>query len=532
MIVCSVANDNVFDSLIQTFEPFRGGTPIDSMVDCDGRRIFYDHHNIENQVVRGYVHSEHYGDKYWQTRSDGKFNPSKLDDYYLRGLNVELKSDIKKGVNGRYYPGWTEQCRGVLIIVQNYGSGKKLVVTDSIGKEHTLTTVNKYNWVYNLTPGFTEWKVVNSSTNAILDSGSFRVNGQIRMLKLNHVANCRDIGGWPIVDKNNVKTGHIKYGKILRGRTLMGEGQTVDISGDISTLKSEMGVNMHIDLNTSTAPTMGNDVIFHTMTTSTIMGGYKGFFASSSKAAMKNIVGWLAGHLPTNGNCAYINCTDGKDRTGCVCATLEALCGCSEDSIIKDWESTTFWSFKSFVTIDWPYKSGDYGNWLRDWFSKMYSDYSGSNISEMAYNYLKTGCGASESDINSVKNALSEIYPIADPADVDVVKCNESQLGQYNVDDDIFEARKYMVVGSTNGKVVYNTKYNACCTGYIDVTGKSKIKISNAFAGPAVAFYDATFNFLGGKSVTSGEKTISITAGAKYVVVNFAYDRPVTITFN
>lgn len=175
-----------------------------------------------------------------------------------------------------------------------------------------------FHGVYNLMPGVEttvdQWQVA-------------RKNVAPRMLKLENVWNVRDCGGY------SADGGNVKYGMLFRGSRL--NNATND---DLSFLEA-VGIKLDLDIRDS-----GNAVNGHipnadylnvplTYAYAQMIQSEATAAANAVKAAMESVVA----NKPV-----YIHCASGADRTGCICAMLEAVLGMSDADIDRDFELTCF----------------------------------------------------------------------------------------------------------------------------------------------------------------------------------------------
>lgn len=154
-----------------------------------------------------------------------------------------------------------------------------------------------------------------------------RKNVSPRMLKLDSVWNARDCGGY------GADGGNVKFGKLFRGSRL-NNATTADLE-----LLAEVGIKLDLDIRDS-----GNAVNGHipgaeylnvplTNAYAQMIQSEATATANAVKAAMESIVA----NKPV-----YVHCASGADRTGCICAMLEAVLGMSDADIDRDFELTCF----------------------------------------------------------------------------------------------------------------------------------------------------------------------------------------------
>jgi len=86
----------------------------------------------------------------------------------------------------------------------------------------------------------------------------------------------------------------------------------------------------------------------------------------------------------------YLHCTYGRDRTGTICAILEAFLGVSKEDIKRDYEISSF----------------SYGKLDREWFDSFVEKldaFEGKTLQQSAENYLLS-LGLTEQELKNIKN--------------------------------------------------------------------------------------------------------------------------------
>lgn len=196
--------------------------------------------------------------------------------------------------------------------------------TVSVISEYASTTIQDQDWpkpfngVYNLMPD------VETTIN---NQQVIRKNVVPRMLKLDSVWNVRDCGGY------SADGGNVKYGMLFRGSRLNNA-----TNGDLSFL-AEVGIKLDLDIRDSGNASNGHipnaDYLNVPLTYAyaQMIQSEATAAANAVKAAMESVVA----NKPV-----YIHCASGADRTGCICAMLEAVLGMSDADIDRDFELTCF----------------------------------------------------------------------------------------------------------------------------------------------------------------------------------------------
>ncbi len=131
----------------------------------------------------------------------------------------------------------------------------------------------------------------------------------------------------------------------------------------------------------------------------------------TSTAYRQSVVKGFKSMLAANGP-YYIHCMEGKDRTGFVCALIEALAGANYDEMCADY-MTTYKNYYKITKDDMPDK---YNAVVKLYFDSFMECIGGTAVENAtnnadyvtgAKNYLKSG-GMSEEDINSFIGLISD----------------------------------------------------------------------------------------------------------------------------
>jgi hypothetical protein len=247
---------------------------------------------------------------------------------------------------------------------KNYGTGERLdqplpakvILQNALSAEGTLYVSENADYsdalvlsvaqglssidVYNLIPNRTyNWKVIDKTSSAIVESGQFQTTGHVRMLKIDGIFNVRDMGGWIGLGGNP-----IKYGKLIRGSRLNvnGSPELLITQEGIDELR-RLGIRAELDMRdpgdavNATHSFLGEDIPIRN-----VQGAYGSRIATfadkpQSIQGIKQIISWFKEDRPV-----YFHCSVGADRTGTVAYLIGALCGMSEDALCREFELTSF----------------------------------------------------------------------------------------------------------------------------------------------------------------------------------------------
>lgn len=257
-------------------------------------------------------------------------------------------SDYSSSVVERYSTGTTGKHRpdGATVTIPVSGT---LTIQDGARSYSVAVSAGIYT-VYNVTPDNVGVYTVRNNTDDIVSAGVLMPTGALRMIHGGgDTFNIRDLGGW------NCDGGTMKYGMIFRGCELNGDHVTIS-DDQMRLFRNLLGIRSEIDLR-GDSEVDGDDDIYGTdddITSSALgddigylrrpVGAYtSGVDLSSATQCdyMRDIIKQIATDVKSLRPC-YIHCYAGADRTGTVCALIEALCGMSQSDIDKDYELTAF----------------------------------------------------------------------------------------------------------------------------------------------------------------------------------------------
>lgn len=292
-----------------------------------------------------------------------------------------------------------------------------MVYTEKGTMKNTLLRVNSSKvTIYNLVPN-TVYDYYFVSGREILDSGEFYPEGPLRMIYAPSVLNVRDIGGWTTVDGRR-----IKYGKLIRGGELNGR-HTVS-KADLLMLRN-LGIGAEIDMRAAHEQDYGVSAFgFQSgKTTDTFVPTFLSTIDSGQTPEhlkryiylyrWRQEMNFIVDNLRV-GRTIYFHCIWGADRTGYLALFIEGLLGLDYDSMIKDYELTTFCGnprAKSKIDPVIEYIQTLAGNTLQEkfrtfWIKKV--GVSQSNIDYFVSEMLDGDSGGDTSIDETISPALSE----------------------------------------------------------------------------------------------------------------------------
>lgn len=214
--------------------------------------------------------------------------------------------------------GYTAANRSSLSVIDNYAS--KTIEDQDAPKPF----LGKYN-------------LVPSGTNSIDGWTVTRLPEPPRMLKLENVWNVRDIGGW------ECDGGTVRFAKVFRGARL----NNVSSSSADATALAGFGIKLDLDIRDSGNATGSTPIPGCAYRSVPIVNAYATMMSAEPQAAATACQ--VAMQSVVDGNPVYIHCASGSDRTGCVCAMLEAVLGVSDRDIDRDYELTNFSDYEDLT---------------------------------------------------------------------------------------------------------------------------------------------------------------------------------------
>lgn len=277
-----------------------------------------------------------------------------------------------------------------------------------------------------LTPGKTYYYQIDGE-NISSKVDKFKVkDAPVRQINVGGASNVRDLGGW---SAENGKT--IAYGKLYRGGKINSGNAPCLTDDGLNTMSRILGIKTEIDLrfegwddDGQKKSVIGDDVNyvkpggFHSY--NYILPEFKNYgennrsYYAPSARSIKTIFSTLAekSNYPV-----YFHCNAGADRTGVVAFLIETAVGVSEEDAIKDFEITSFSKYGARYRgkiVNGSFVGGvmqdDDNNFVAmgyfiERLKAVYAPTSG-NVNEATVNYLKTVCGVTESQINTIKSIM------------------------------------------------------------------------------------------------------------------------------
>jgi protein-tyrosine phosphatase len=218
-----------------------------------------------------------------------------------------------------------------------------------------------------------------------------------RVMNVDGIYNVRDLGGYTVHGGETTLQGLIYRGGALTPADVYDSQLT---EAGKKTMSEEMGIKTEIDLRSPTeAGNLSESVIPGASLIYIPIGGYGDAFSDSTagKQAYQKLFSTLANE---NNYPIYYHCTGGADRTGTVSFLLNALLGVDEETLIKDYEFTSFSIYHMRNT-----KEGDYAPRFKEFRNKLEA-FEGSTLQEKVENYLLS-IGVTENEIYNIRAIMT-----------------------------------------------------------------------------------------------------------------------------
>lgn len=347
--------------------------------------------NIENHYLSRYLNNVSYAN------SDNDYSFSLI----AGNSNYKPMDDVERDQNGSIPVGY--------LLTWTAYPGSNLVNYQVKFGNYTFTSGTNSAYIYNVTPGEYDFEIaaLTASTTiankVVIKTGRAKVNGRIRMLDIEEIYNCRDLGGWKTIHDKK-----IKYGLFFRSAELdngTGRGKLLDYG--VEQLR-KINVVAEIDIDEDENQTLDHYSRYQ-------VNAYK--YGIDEDAPLRNNYGAIINQFAENMKAGYgtlVHCRAGVDRTGTVCFLLEGLLGVQEGDLAMDYEISSMNDFQLNPDTDKPNRSQAYRNYTdstpgRDYkslVSYIKQSFVGNNISEKIEALLLT-LGATQANIDYLKaNAL------------------------------------------------------------------------------------------------------------------------------
>lgn len=248
--------------------------------------------------------------------------------------SVEIIVDVPTGTSGGeavWFDDRNDDVKAFLTASESYSAANRATV--SVVGNYASSSVQDQDCpkpflgTYNLFP---------NEENTVGDWTVTTLGEPPRMLKLDGGWNVRDCGGW------SCDGGKVKYGLLFRGSRLE------NASADDLALLASVGIKLDLDIRNTANASGSTRIPGASYQNVSINDAYATMIQNEATAAANACIAAMQSIV--NNNPVYVHCSSGADRTGCICAMLEAVLGVSDRDIDRDYELTCFSDVESQLT--------------------------------------------------------------------------------------------------------------------------------------------------------------------------------------
>ncbi len=211
-----------------------------------------------------------------------------------------------------------------------------------------------------------------------------------RVLYVDGVTNCRDLGGWTTADGHRVR-----QGMVIRSARYNDDGkESLNITEKgIDTMVNTFGIKTELDLRRDeirTESALGSGVTYINIPVSgTIVSKIRDY-----DAKLREIIGVFA---KEENYPIAVHCSVGTDRTGLVCFLINSLLGVPEDDLYLDYV------FSNFGHISSLRKASE----IQDKYLRVINGFPGRYLADRTEKYL-LDIGVTQEEIDAIRNILLE----------------------------------------------------------------------------------------------------------------------------
>lgn len=346
-----------------------------------------ENYNIENGVTAAFMNEVVY--------PDDDYSFTKITDYMA--IATSYRKDLPSPVIIKA-PATND---GKSLLLETHCNGK-LVRSDHfpVGQRalEIWNLIPQTRYTYKL------YLIASNDEKSELRQGTFKTEGQVRMMNIDGMYNIRDIGGWKLANGQRVK-----YDKIFRGGELLMGNQIVITEAGIHELLDFQHIGVEIDFGDYPGSPVSDRLDYYNGDEYQIVG-YAGAL-NSKKEQYKNCFEKVVAGL-RQGKKILFHCNKGADRTGTFAFLLEGLLGVSESDLAKDYELTNFVYSGRYRNLE----SSDHKNGYKGVIYYVNHMFKGNTLHEKIER-MALGMGIAQEDINDFRELMTEPVVVV-PADI------------------------------------------------------------------------------------------------------------------
>lgn len=229
-------------------------------------------------------------------------------------------------------------------------------------------------------------EVQQSGQTTVLKRGKFYTVGQVRMLRVDGMANVRDFGGWYTSFGKDVVYGRIFRGNRPEGITAKGKNDFVKnehITADLDLRGSDLSMSP-----------MGAGVEYYC----TNNQRYKLALTSSTKALARDLD--IIANVLRKGGSVFLHCNHGANRAGTLSFLIGGILGFSEADLSRDYELSSF----AYGSIFRTKKYGEMVPYIRSFGER------DDDLAQCFYNYALS-IGVSERTLDTLRCVMLGMQP-------------------------------------------------------------------------------------------------------------------------
>ena len=385
-----------YNSVGWTKDVFAGG-----IVEVGDVEVNY---NIENGVTADFIKDVAYPNDDYSYTKITDYNTQKTS--YRKDLPQPVRIEAPITNNGKALVLETYN-NGVLVRSDNYLVGQRSI--------EIWNLIPQTRYTYKL------YLIADNDTRSEVSQGSFKTEGQVRMINIDGMCNFRDIGGWKLSGGQ-----YMRYDKIFRSAELdvtddNDKYRNITTAG-IYELMDVLNIGVEIDFGDFDGSPVSDRVDFSRGSEYQITpcaGGVKSKGAQYKNCFVKTVEGLRKGKK------ILFHCSAGADRTGTFAFLLEGLLGVSESDLAKEYELTSLKYDKRYRNVTKStYENMAYLDY-KGLIDYVKSTFSGSTINEKIEN-MALSFGISPEDIADFRDLMTEPNVLSTP-DLSILKENTAK---------------------------------------------------------------------------------------------------------
>jgi 3',5'-cyclic AMP phosphodiesterase CpdA/protein tyrosine/serine phosphatase len=346
------------------------------MSEPDVEMTVEENYNIENGVTAAFMNEVDY-------TNDDDYSVTKITDYmaiptsYRKDLPspVRIEAPITKGGESLLLETY---CNETLVRSDNYLVGQRVL--------EIWNLIPQAEYTYKL------YQIATDGTKSKVTDGSFKTEGQMRMINISGMYNFRDIGGWQLADGK-----YVKYDKIFRSGELEMGNQMITEDG-IHELMDVLHIGVEIDFGDYPGSPVSDQLDYYNDDDYQISQYARGLYRKGEqyKNCFEQVVAGLR-----QGKKILFNCNKGADRTGTFAFLLEGLLGVSESDMAKDYELTSFIYKDRYRNVDEENHQQGYKGLI--WYVN--NKFNGNTLHEKIED-MALKMGVTQKDINDFRTLM------------------------------------------------------------------------------------------------------------------------------